>query len=167
MQDQNEFDQNKESQESSKPRFSKVLYHHVNKQFYHKNSIHRIIQASKDSNKLARPILSRAVQSQNDVLKNLGSSELFSNYDLTSGYDALPADPISSLTNTASYRNKEYAFLCASQGGSNSVLFMQRAVCSLMYRIKDEMLLQDCFRPNSIADLEPSLQSSKQHEKLW
>ena len=165
MQDQNEFDQNKESQESSKPRFSKVLYHHVNKQFYHKNSIHRIIQASKDSNKLARPILSRAVQSQNDVLKNLGSSELFSNYDLTSGYDALPADPISSLTNTASYRNKEYAFLCASQGGSNSVLFMQRAVCSLMYRIKDEMLLQNCFRPNSIADLEPSLQSKFREEE--
>ena len=158
MQNQSVLDQNKDLQEPAKPRFSKVHYHHINKNFYHKNSIHRIIQASKDSNKLARPILSRAVQSQNDVLRNLGSSELFSNYDLTSGYDALPSDAISSLTNTASYRNKEYAFLCASQGGSNSVLFMQRAVCSLMFRIKDEMLLHDCFSPNPIANLEPTLQ---------
>ena len=159
MQSQKALDKNIESQEPVKPRYSKVHYHHINKNFYHKNSIHRIIQASKDSNKLIRPILSRAVQSQNDVLRNLGASELFSNYDLTSGYDALPADPISSLTNVASYRNQEFAFLCASQGGSNSVLFMQRAVCSLLYRIKDEMVLQECFSPCPISDLEPSLQS--------
>ena len=159
MQNQKAHDKNIESQEPMKPRYSKVHYHHINKNFYHKNSIHRIIQASKDSNKLARPILSRAVQSQNDVLRNLGASELFSNYDLTSGYDSLPADPISSLTNVASYRNQEFAFLCASQGGSNSVLFMQRAVCSLLFRIKDEMVLQECFSPCPISDLEPSLQT--------
>ena len=73
-------------------------------------------------------------------------------------YDSLPSDAISCLTNVASYKNKEYAFLCASQGGSNSVLFMQRAVCSLMHRIKDEMVLQDCFSPSPISDIEPSLQ---------
>ena len=158
IQNQNALDQNRVTQEPHKPRFSKVYYSHIDKYFYHKNSIHRIIQASKDSNKLARPILSRAVQSQNDVLRNLGASELFSNYDLTSGYDSLPSDAISCLTNVASYKNKEYAFLCASQGGSNSVLFMQRAVCSLMHRIKDEMVLQDCFSPSPISDIEPSLQ---------
>merc|ERR1711989_143965 len=158
IQNQNVLDQNKATQEPLKPRFSKVYYSHINKHFYHKNSIHRIIQASKDSNKLARPILSRAVQSQNDVLRNLGASELFSNYDLTSGYDSLPSDAISCLTNVASYKNKEYAFLCASHGGANSVLYMQRAVCSLMHRIKDEMVLQDCFLPSPISDIEPSLQ---------
>ena len=165
FQNQKVLEQNTENQEPIKPRFSKVYYRHINKSFYHKNSIHRIIQASKDSNKLARPILSRAVQSQSDVLKNLGASELFSNYDLTSGYDSLPSDPISCLTNVASYRNREYAFLCASQGGSNSVLFMQRAVCSLMHRIKDEMVLRDCFSPSSIADIEPTLQCNFTRDK--
>ena len=151
-------------QEAAKPRFSKIHYKHIDKSFYHKNIIHRIIQASKDSNKLIRPISSRAVQSQSNILKNLGASELFSSFDLTSAYDALPADAISSLTNTASYRNQEYAFLIASQGGSNSCLYMQRAVCSLMHRIKDEILLQDCFLPNSISTMEPKLQSKFLHE---
>ena len=162
--DQNNFGNSSQpklnfDQETTKPRFSKIHYKHIGKSFYHKNTIHRIIQASKDSNKLIRPISSRAVQSQSNILKNLGASELFSSFDLTSAYDALPADAISSLTNTASYRNQEYAFLIASQGGSNSCLYMQRAVCSLMHRIKDEILLKDCFLPNSISSMEPMLQS--------
>ena len=156
--------------QTAKPRYTKVKYDHLDKSFYQKNAIHRIIHCSKDTNKLTRPILSRAVQSQGDVLKNLGSSELFSNYDLTSAYDAVPADSISTLINCVSYRNREYAFLCASQGGSNSVLFCQRAVTSIMHKIKDQMVLQDCFLPRSIKDIAPELQQQFDHgEKngLW
>ena len=140
-----------------KPRYTKVHYPHLNKSFYQKNAVSRIILNSRDTNKLTRPA-NNVMQSQSDVMNNLGSSDLYSNYDLTAAYDSLPACPISSLINTAAYRLKEYCFLIASQGGANSVLFCQRAVTSLLHRINDQMLLRECYEPNAVSHLYPELQ---------
>ena len=141
-----------------KPRFTKVLYPHIQKSFYQKNAITRFILCSRDTNKLTRPTNTQ-MQSQDDIIHNLGSSELFSNYDLTAAYDAVPACPISSLINTASYRQKEYALLIASMGGSNSVLYCQRAVNSLMHRVNDQLLLQPCYLPHPISNINPRLEN--------
>ena len=152
-----------------KPRYTKTIYPHLQKTFYQKNAITRIILNSRDTNKLARPA-NNQVQSQSDIMQNLGSSELFSNYDLTAAYDALPACPISSLLNTARYRNKELSLLIASQGGSNSVLYCQRAVTSLMHRINDQMLLHPCYLPKSVANISPTKQqqfSIKEKNQQW
>ena len=152
-----------------KPRYTKTLYPHLEKTFYQKNAITRIILNSRDTNKLTRPANNQS-QSQNEIMNNLGSSELFSNYDLTAAYDALPACPISSLINTARYRHKEFCFLIASQGGSNSVLFCQRAVTSLMHRINDKMLLHPCYLPNPVTHISKHLQQdfeSKEKNNCW
>ena len=140
-----------------KPRFTKVHYPHLEKSFYQKNAVSRIILSSRDTNSLTRPA-NNMMQSQTDVMANLGSSDLYSNYDLTAAYDSLPACPISSLINTAAYRLKEYCLLIASQGGANSVLFCQRAVTSLLHRIDDALLLRDCYLPNPVRHLYPELQ---------
>ena len=140
-----------------RPRFTKTPYPHIKKEFYQKNAITRFILNSRDTNKLTRPTNTH-MQSQSSIINNLGSSEMFSNYDLTSAFDAVPACPISSLINTASYRRKEFSLLIASMGGSNSVLFCQRAVTSLMHRINDQLLLRPCYKPHPIKGLNPALE---------
>ena len=132
-----------ESINTTKPRFTKVHYPHLDKSFYQKNAITRFILNSRHTNKLTR-LANTQMQSQSDIIHNLGSSEMFSNYDLTAAYDAVPSCAISSLINTAAYRKKEYALLIASMGGSNSVLYSQRAVNSLMHRVNDKLLLLPC-----------------------
>ena len=144
---------------STRPRFTKTPYPHLNKAFYQKNAISRFILNSRDTNKLTRPTDTH-MQSQSSIINNLGSSEMFSNYDLTSAFDALPACPISSLINTASYRQKEISFLIASMGGSNSVLFCQRAVNSLLHRLDDQLLLRPCYKPHPIQGLDPALEKA-------
>ena len=147
-----------------KPRYTKTSYPHVGKSFYQKNAITRYILCSRDTNKLTRPVNTQ-LQSQNSIIHNLGSSELFSNYDLTAAYDAVPACPISSLINTASYRQKEYALLIASMGGSNSVLYCQRAVTSLMHRVNDQLLLRPCYAPSPVTNISPKLESEIEYRK--
>ena len=110
------------------------------------------------------------IQSQNDIVKNLGSSKVFSNYDLTSCFDCLPCCPISPLINVTAYRQKEYAFLIASQGGSNSVLFCSRAVSSLLHRINDTMLLLPCYQPAPVNSITPEIQQKfeeKENNQGW
>ena len=160
---------NTDENSEQKPRYTKTQYPHLKKTFYQKNAITRVILNSRDTNKLSRPA-NNQTQSQNDIMHNLGSSELFSNFDLTAAYDALPACPISSLINTARYRQKEFCFLIASQGGANSVLYCQRAVTSLMHRINDQMLLHPCYLPNPVTTLSESLQHDfmiKEKGNLW
>ena len=153
------------AQETLRPRFTKLSYPHINKSFYQKNAITRVILNSRDTNKLTRPTDTH-MQSQSSIINNLGSSHMFSNYDLTSAFDAVPACPISSLINTASYRSKEYSFLIASMGGSNSVLFCQRAVTSLLHQVHDQLLLRPCFKPNPIQGLNPDLEQQIESDNI-
>ena len=148
-----------QSEESPRPRFTKTAYPHLNKAFYQKNAITRYILNSRDTNKLTRPTDTH-MQSQSSIINNLGSSEMFSNFDLTSAFDALPACPISSLINTASYRQKEISFLIASMGGSNSVLYCQRAVNSLLHRLDDQLLLRPCYKPHPVQGSDPTLEEA-------
>ena len=153
------------AEETPRPRFTKLAYPHINKSFYQKNAITRFILNSRDTNKLTRPTDTH-MQSQSSIINNLGSSHMFSNYDLTSAFDAVPACPISSLINTASYRNKEYSLLIASMGGSNSVLFCQRAVTSLLHQVHDQLLLRPCFKPNPIQGLNPDLEQQIESDNI-
>ena len=147
-----------ESINTTKPRFTKVHYPHLDKSFYQKNAITRFILNSRHTNKLTR-LANTQMQSQSDIIHNLGSSEMFSNYDLTAAYDAVPSCAISSLINTAAYRKKEYALLIASMGGSNSVLYSQRAVNSLMHRVNDKLLLLPCYKPCPVTNIAPALEA--------
>ena len=99
---------------TNKPRYSRVTYPHLGKTFYRKNLITRVILNSQQTNKLTRKA-NHQIQSQHDIIKNLGSSKFFSSFDLTACYDGLPSCPVSSLISTAAYRQKEFAFLIASQ----------------------------------------------------
>ena len=54
--------------------------------------------------------------------------------------------------------NKEFFLLCASQGGANSCLYMQRAISGILHRVNDQMILRDCFQPLPIAQDQPELQ---------
>ena len=154
---------------ADKPRYSRVFYPHLGKTFYRKNLITRVILNSQQTNKMTR-LANHQIQSQNDIVKNLGSSKVFSNYDLTSCFDCLPCCPISSLINVTAYRQKEYAFLIASQGGSNSVLFCSRAVSSLLHRINDTMLLLPCYQPAPVSSITTEIQQKfeeKENNQGW
>ena len=139
--------------EKDAQRYTKVEYQHINKKAYWKRDPSRTIVNTRHNNQLSMET-NTTFQSQNEVRQSLANSSYYSSFDISQFYDQLAACPVSSLLNTVLYKGQEIAMTIASMGSRNSCLWATAVVLSLLHHHTDQLLLQPCYMPKPIQNLQ-------------
>ena len=132
----------------SRDRFIRADFPHLQIRAWVRRRAYRVIANSQQNNRFQLPC--NTVFQSNEKIENfLANSDAFSNFDLTSFYDQIQCDALTSILNTILYMGREYSPLVCPQGSTNAPLAATNIVRDMLHHVNNSLITRDMVKPRT------------------